>query len=94
MNERQSGQNQGPAGPPENNTSLSAGREPELENRNAVDLYEIAAAVAILEAERLQQAGQLPRPSEIASKEAKEEYFNQLDKLYREACRQMRLPWP
>lgn len=59
-----------------------------------IDPYEEALKVLNAERERLQQAGEMLRASEIGTEEELEEHFDQQSRLYRQICLEMGLAWP
>jgi hypothetical protein len=59
-----------------------------------IDPYEKALKILDAERERLQQAGEMLRASEIETEEELEEHFDQQSRLYRQICLEMGLAWP
>jgi hypothetical protein len=77
--------------------SIEAGepRAPEdLSTPSPPDPYQAAKTLFMARVERLQQAGQMLRPSEITSEEEQDDHFDQLARLYRQTCLEMGLAWP
>ena len=58
------------------------------------DPYDLAEAHFTAEVERLQQAGELRRASQITDEEELDDHFDDLSRLYRQICREMGLAWP
>jgi hypothetical protein len=58
------------------------------------DPYDLAEARFVAEVERLQQAGELRRASQITDEEELDDHFDDLSRLYRQTCRELGLSWP
>ena len=75
---------QGVAGDPRDGLSRIDGQDP----------YDLAEAIFAAEVERLQQAGELRRASQIRNEEELDDHFDDLSRLYRQTCQELGLLWP
>jgi hypothetical protein len=79
---------------PEPGQGVAGDTRDKLSRLDDQDPYDLAEAHFVAEVERLQQAGELRRASQITTEEELDDHFDDLSRLYRQTCRQMGLAWP
>lgn len=65
-----------------------------LPSAEVSDPYDIAWDLVETWREALQQLGQMSRPSDLKEDEELDDYHDELNRLYRQVCHDLRLPWP
>ena len=68
--------------------------ERDISGQSEIDPYEVAELIFMARVERMQQQGEMSRPSQIISEEELDDHFDDLSRLYRQVCQEMGLEWP
>ena len=68
--------------------------QPTLQPAEASDPYDIAFNLVAAWKEALQQLGQMPKLSDLTEDEDFDDYHDELNRLHRHVCNELRLPWP
>ena len=67
---------------------------PTLQPAKASDPYDIAFNLVEAWKEALQKLGQMPRLSDLTEEEQFDDYHDELNRLHRQVCHDLGLPWP
>jgi hypothetical protein len=68
--------------------------QPALPSAEVTDPYDIAWNLVEAWKGALKELGQMPRLGDLTENDEYDDYHDELSRLYRQVCRDLRLPWP